>query len=82
MKCAHFFLAAAAGLAAVFVLPANALAQKAAGAKPGRYADFHGIDEVTIVQPFQLRSYKRVVVQRPGDERAAAADVAGMLRAF
>jgi hypothetical protein len=39
-------------------------------AKPGRYTDFHDVDEVTIVQPFQLANYKTVVVA-PVDTRNA-----------
>jgi hypothetical protein len=39
-------------------------AQKGGSTKPGRYTDFHDVDEVTIVQPFQSKNYNRIVVQR------------------
>ncbi len=47
---------------------ALALSPFAANAKsdstqPGRYSDWHDVDQVTIVQPFQLANYKRVLVQ-------------------
>ncbi len=45
-------------------VPLPAHAQKAGVTKPGRYTDFHDVDEVTIVQPFQARNYNRIVVQR------------------
>ena len=62
-------------LAAAIALPLEALAQKKGGApKPGRYTDFHDLDEVTIVQPFQLGSYKRVVVQRLNTSNALLPD--------
>ena len=48
-------------LLAAPVLPAQ---QRSAAVKPGKYTDFKDVDEVTVVQPFQLRNYKRVVVQR------------------
>ncbi|MEO5719976.1 MAG: DUF4410 domain-containing protein [Chthoniobacterales bacterium] len=52
-------------VAAVFVvLPLSQVhAEKGAAIKPGSYQDWHDVDEVTIVQPFQLASYNRVVVQ-------------------
>ncbi len=50
-------------IAALLAAPA-AQAQKGGGTKPGRYTDFHDVDEVTIVQPFQARNYNRIVVQR------------------
>ena len=74
MKATRFFVVAAAALAAAIALPIDALAQKGAAAKPGRYTDFNDIDEVTIVQPFQLRNYKRVVVQRVGTKGALLPD--------
>ena len=49
---------------AAAVLPNAAHAQKGGATKPGKYTDFHDIDEVTIVQPFQAKSYNRIVVQR------------------
>lgn len=55
--------------AALLLVPTQAKAQKNA-AKPGRYTDWHDIDQVTIVQPFQLSNYNRVVVQ-PLDTRSA-----------
>jgi hypothetical protein len=61
-------------LAAAFALPLDALAQKGGAPKPGRYTDFRDIDEVTIVQPFQLRSYNRVVVQRLNTSNALLPD--------
>lgn len=39
-------------------------AQKSGTVKPGRYTDFHDLDQVTIVQPFQARNFNRIVVQR------------------
>ena len=51
------------GITSCFVAPA-AEAQKGGATKPGRYTDFHDVDEVTIVQPFQPRNYNRIVVQR------------------
>jgi len=39
-------------------------AQKGGATKPGKYTDFHDVDEVTIVQPFQSKNYNRIVVQR------------------
>ena len=50
-------------IAALLAVPA-AHAQKGGATKPGKYTDFHDIDEVTIVQPFQSRNYNRIVVQR------------------
>ena len=41
----------------------SAHAQKAGGTKPGKYTDFHDVDEVTIVQPFQSKNYNRIIVQ-------------------
>ena len=52
-----------AAIAAVFA-PCVAEAQKGGTVKPGRYTDFHDVDEVTIVQPFQARNYNRIMVQR------------------
>ena len=46
------------------LLCATAHAQKTGGTKPGKYTDFHDVDEVTIVQPFQAKNYNRIVVQR------------------
>ena len=46
------------------VLPLQAHAQKGGATKPGKYTDFHDINEVTIVQPFQAKNYNRIVVQR------------------
>lgn len=47
------------------LLPLSAHAQKKDSApKPGRYTDWNDVDQVTIVQPFQKETYKRVVVQR------------------
>ena len=62
MKAFHPLLLTVA--AAVLLAPSPAVAQKGGAPKPGRYTDFHDLDEVTVMQPFQLRSYKRVVVQR------------------
>lgn len=56
--------------AAALLLPVQAEAQKNASLKPGRYEDWNDIDQVAIVQPFQLSSYSRVVVQ-PLDTRNA-----------
>ena len=50
--------------AAALVAAPTAQAQKAGGTKPGKYTDFHDVDEVTIVQPFQARNYNRIIVQR------------------
>ena len=58
---------------AVLLLPSPAFAQKGAP-KPGRYTDFHDLDEVTVMRPFQLRSYKRVVVQRLDTKNAPLPD--------
>ena len=51
-------------LLAAASLPLPARAQKGGATKAGRYTDFHDVDQVTIVQPFQSRSYNRIVVQR------------------
>ncbi len=59
--------------AAVLLLPSPAFAQKVPP-KPGRYTDFHDLDEVTVMQPFQLRTYKRVVVQRLDTKNAPLPD--------
>ncbi len=56
-------------VAALILIPAAANAQKNA-TKPGSYTDWNDVDQVTIVQPFQLGSYSRVVVQ-PLDTRNA-----------
>ena len=61
MHPTRFILAFA--VAALLSAPA-ARAQKGGAVKPGKYTDFHDIDEVTIVQPFQARNYNRIVVQR------------------
>lgn len=45
---------------AAFFTPA---ALHGAPPKAGNYKDFNDMDEVTVVQPFQLDSYSRVVVQ-------------------
>ena len=50
--------------AAALVAAPTAQAQKAGVTKPGKYTDFHDVDEVTIVQPFQARNYNRIIVQR------------------
>ena len=64
MKLKHFRSVAFA-VALLLSVSDNAFAQKGGAAvKAGRYNDFHDLDEVTVVQPFQLSSYKRVVVQR------------------
>ena len=60
--------------ASVLLVPSPADAQKAGAPKPGRYTDFHDLDEVTVMQPFQLRSYKRVVVQRLDTKNAPLPD--------
>ena len=73
MKAIRVFVVALVTAAAV-ALPVDALAQKGTAPKPGRYTDFHDVDEVTIAQPFQLRSYKRVVVQRLGTTNALLPD--------
>jgi hypothetical protein len=59
---AYRFVAIA--LLAAACLPLQARAQKGGPVKPGKYTDFHDVDEVTIVQPFQARNYNRIVVQR------------------
>lgn len=41
----------------------SAQAQKKSSTQPGRYTDWHDVDEVTIVQPFVASNYKRVVVR-------------------
>ena len=75
MKAIRLPLLAVAGLAAATAFPAGAFAQKKGGApQPGRYTDFHDIDEVTIVQPFQLNRYNRVVVQRLNTTNALLPD--------
>ena len=51
-------------LALAGVIAASAHAQRGGTVKPGRYTDFHDVDQVTIVQPFQSRNYNRIVVQR------------------
>jgi hypothetical protein len=61
MKAGRFFLIA---LIAAAFLPLNAEAQKTGGTKPGKYTDFHDVDEVTVVQPFQAKNYNRIIVQR------------------
>lgn len=58
----------------MLLVPSAADAQKAGAPKPGRYTDFHDLDEVTVMQPFQLRSYKRVVVQRLDTKNAPLPD--------
>jgi hypothetical protein len=50
-----------------------AFAQKG-GVKPGKYTDFHDVDEVTIVQPFQAKNYNRIVVQRLNTSTAPLPD--------
>ena len=50
-------------MAACLLAPA-AEAQKGGATKPGRYTDFHDVDQVTIVQPFHSRNYNRIIVQR------------------
>jgi len=55
--------------AVLILIPAATNAQKNA-TKPGRYTDWNDVYEVTIVQPFQLGAYSRVVVQ-PLDTRNA-----------
>ena len=55
---------------ALLLVPAETHAQKGGAPKPGRYTDWNEVDQVTIVQPFQLKSYSRVVVQ-PLDTRNA-----------
>lgn len=46
-------------------------AAKPASTNPGTYTDWHDVDQVTIVQPFQSNSYSRVIV-RPLDTSGAA----------
>lgn len=58
---------------AVLLVPA-AHAQKAGATKPGKYTDFHDIDEVTIVQPFLSKNYNRIVVQRLNTANAPLPD--------
>ena len=67
MKRIHSLLAVLLGLS---LAASQATAAKPASNQPGTYKDFHDIDEVTIVQPFQSSSYSRVVVQ-PLDTRNA-----------
>lgn len=43
---------------------------KTPSTQPGTYTDWHDLDQVTIVQPFQASSYKTVVVE-PLDTRNA-----------
>ena len=75
MKAIRLSFLAIAGLTAAIAFPTSAVAQNKGGApKPGRYTDFHDVDEVTIVQPFQLRSYNRVVVQRLNTSNAPLPD--------
>ena len=50
-------------VAALLAAP-TAQAQKGGATKPGKYTDFHDVDEVTIVQPFQAKNYNRIIVQR------------------
>lgn len=55
---------------ALVSLPLAVHAQKNAAPKAGTFKDWHDVDEVTIVQPFQLASYTKVFVQ-PLDTHAA-----------
>lgn len=50
-------------LFALVSLPLAVHAQKNGAPKAGAYKDWHDVDEVTIVQPFQLANYRQVVVQ-------------------
>ena len=42
--------------------PLGIAAEKGGAQKAGSYKDWHDVDQVTIVQPFQLGNYQRVVV--------------------
>jgi hypothetical protein len=64
MKLKQFRWFRVAVVTLLLALPGDTFAQKGGAPKAGRYTDFHDVDEVTVVQPFQLGSYKRVVVQR------------------
>ena len=48
---------------ALCLAPLTARAGKSAAPQPGSYKEWHDVDQVTIVQPFQLGNYQRVVVQ-------------------
>lgn len=52
-------------LALLVFVPAASRAAKpaAASTQPGNYTDWNDVDEVTIVQPFQLAAFKSVTVQ-------------------
>ena len=63
MKPVRFLALAFSAALALSLVPA-AHAQKGGAVKPGKYTDFHDVDEVTIVQPFQAKKYNRIVVQR------------------
>jgi hypothetical protein len=49
-------------LVAAVLIPFSVQA-KSGSTQPGSYSDWHDVDEVTIVQPFHLANYKRVLVQ-------------------
>ncbi len=57
-------------LAAIVIAPLRS----EAAPKPGSYKDFEDIDEVTVVQPFQLGSYSSVVVQNIDTRNATLPD--------
>ncbi|MGI8820308.1 MAG: DUF4410 domain-containing protein [Chthoniobacterales bacterium] len=54
----------------LFVRPESYAAKPASATTPGTYKDWHDMDEVTIVQPFQLGAFKVVAVP-PLDTRNA-----------
>lgn len=65
-------LALALALGAL-LLPLDLFAgnKTAASTAPGSYKDWHDVDEVTIVQPFQRGAFKSVVVERLDTGKAA-----------
>ncbi len=77
MKIARLLFLAAAALSITAILPNESAARGKANTAPGSYKDWNDVDEVTIVQPFQLGSYSRVVVapfQTSGAEMPDAKD--------
>lgn len=49
--------------ALLLVIPGLSWAAKPASTQPGTYTDWNDVDQVTIVQPFQLAAFKSVSVQ-------------------
>ena len=58
-------------LALVVILPSTGLLRAATPPQPGKYEDFHDVDQVTVLQTFQLANYHRILVA-PLDTKGAA----------